>query len=84
MTWFKKGDAEIAVHDCEIVLLEVYSGKGKGTGTKLVQQAEDYLRNVEKCHMSYVYCTRQSKGFWKNMGYTPDGWSNRWWLSKTL
>ena len=65
-------DAEVRVRDCEIQLLQVYHGKFQGKGTALTKQAEAYLRDVKKCHKSYVYCTSQTKAFWQKMGYTVE------------
>lgn len=84
MVLFKINDGEVMVHGCEITMLEVYSGKFKGTGTQLVRRAEEHMRKVERCHTAYVFCTRYSKGFWKKMGYKERLLYKPYELSKNL
>lgn len=75
MVRYRIKDGEISARDCEIVSLQVHSGRGRGTGTALVKQAENYLRQVEKCRRAHVYTTGSSARFWNKMGYTSDFWS---------
>jgi N-acetylglutamate synthase-like GNAT family acetyltransferase len=84
MVLFKINDGEVMVHGCEITMLEVYSGKFKGTGTQLVKRAEEHMRKVERCHTAYVFFTQHSKGFWKKMGYDGHWVRHPYNLSKKL
>lgn len=62
-------------HFYELVDLEVFRGKRRGRGTKLVKEALRHARgmNIPQLHVT-VSDTVEAYEFWKRFGIVNDGW----------